>query len=116
MNLLSKLNQTLLRSVLVCSNSRPTGLQVKEVLRHFTSINKKLNQNSKQLRGLSSKDDGVLEVPLQSTSSSNDTLGSIVKQSGGVIVPSKVNQPDTEILTYLFKSFLTNELGIVKGS
>jgi len=48
--------------------------------------------------------------------SSDDTLGPMVKQSGGVIVPSEVNQPNTEIVTHMFKSFLTKELGITEGS
>jgi len=48
--------------------------------------------------------------------SSDDTLGPMVKQSGGVIVPSEVNQPNTEIVTHMFKSFLTKELGITEDA
>jgi len=86
------------------------------VIRHFTSISKNSNKNSKRFQGLSSKDVVILEAPPQSGLSSDATLGSMVKQSGGVIVPSEVNQPNTEIVTHMFKSYLTKELGITDGS
>jgi len=73
------------------------------VVRHFTWTNKKSNQNFKQFQGLFSTND--------------DTAGSMVKQSGVIALPLGINQSEKYIVvTNMLKSYLTNELGIAKGS